>query len=329
MVSDLKAMLEFNATVPVELATATFHDLDKKIAESGMFYSTSDVQVISETEGKIMTLGCDVGDHVAAGQVLVTVEKEVLESRFQLAKENLGKAEKDLDRFQNLAQGDAVTAQQLETARLTHQNALTEYTSVKRQLNNTTIQAPISGIISERLVEKGTYLSSGERLFTISDQNRMIFRVKVSGADLRHITKGAQTSLTADVLPGQTFEGRVKNIGVTADLAGRYPVEIEVPNSGENLRSGMTGRTTLSWTAAQQRLVIPRKCIEGSLEQAVVFVLNGNVVARRIVVAELLDNDQVAILSGLQPGEEVVTSGQINLKDGSQVNVINHQKTLE
>ena len=149
MQEELTAMQNFNEIVPVETATARITDFSPEFRESGLYLSNSDVQVISETQGKIVTLHFQVGDMVSAGQVLATVENEVLKSQYELAKENCAKAEKDLERFKTLEGGEAVTQQQLETAKLTWQQAQTNLTEIQKQLENTTLTAPVSGTISE------------------------------------------------------------------------------------------------------------------------------------------------------------------------------------
>ncbi len=325
MQEELTAMQNFNEIVPVETATARITDFSPEFRESGLYQPNSNVQVISETQGKIVTLHFQVGDKVSAGQVLATVENEVIKSQYGLAKENRTKAEKDLERYKTLEGGEAVTQQQLEAAKLTWQQAQTNLTEIQKQLENATLTAPVSGTISERLVEQGTWLSPGIQVCTISDQSRMNFQVKLAGENLQKLSAGQPVNLQADELPGQIFNGKVKNIGVAADLSGRYLVEIDVPNPTYLLRSGMIGEAVFYLPAEKNKLVIPRKCIDGSLQQAHIFVVTNNKVSRRPVTAELLSDQLVSIISGLKPGEEVVTTGQINLTDGTSVRVLNNQ----
>lgn len=322
MQEELVAMLEYQEIVPVEITTARLTDFSRELTENGVFLSNSDVQVITETQGKVASLDFQVGDQVYAGQALAAVEKEVTESRFQLARENLAKAEKDLERFKNLEGGEAVTRQQLEAAELARQEALTNLTDVRRQLGNTTITAPISGTVSERLIEQGTYLTPGMQVCTISDQNRMKFKIMLAGPDLQGLLTGQPILVEADALPGQSFRAVVKNIGVVADLSGRYLLEAEVTNPDRMLCSGMTGRATLTYPAEKNKLIIPRKCIDGSVRQPYVYVLKGNTVVRRDVTVQLLNTNLVEVITGLQPGEKVITTGQINLEEGSIVRVI-------
>lgn len=321
--TELKAMLEYNEVVPVEVITVKYKNIEKEIVENGVFHSNSDVEILSETQGKVLTVAHQIGDRISKGQILATIEKEVLESQFLLAKENLSKAEKDLGRYKNLAGGEAITQQQFEDARLNYQNAQTEFITVKKHLDNTTLKAPVSGTVSERLVKKGTFLVPAMHTFTISDQSRMIFKMKVSEANIPDITEGQETTISADALPDKLFRGKVKNIGVITDLSGRYMVEVEISNANYLLRSGMTGNATLIFPSKKSRLVIPRKCIDGSLRDAHVYVLKDKTVSRQAIIVKPIDSEWINIVSGLQPGEKIVVSGLINLKDGSEVNVIN------
>lgn len=318
---ELAGMLDFEEIVPVEVAQVRLVNVSPEMRETGTFVSSSDVLVISETQGKVLQLVCKVGDRVNAGQILAVVEKEVLESQFKLAKENLAKAEKDLDRCRNLHGGEAITGQQLEAAGLARLSALTELTTIGKQLQNTVVKAPISGVISNRLTDNGTYLTPGMHVFTISNQNHMNFRAKLAGSDLAELSPGLSVRLIADALPDQIFHGKVKTIGVVSDLSGRYEVEIEVSNREGFIRSGMTGVANFIFSEQKSRMVIPRASIVGSIFDASVFVVEGDTVLERKINVELLENNLVAVTSGLQPGENVVISGQINLAHGSPVDV--------
>ena len=323
---ELTTLQNYNEVVPVEIFTARLIDYTPELEESGLFLSSSEVQIVSETQGKIRSLNFQIGDMVKTGQALASVENHVVKSQFDLAKENMMKAEKDLERFQKLEGGEAATKQQLEAVRLSWQDAQTKLAEAQKQLENTTLRAPISGTISERLVEKGTWLTPGMHVCTITDQSRMNFQVKLTGDELRGVSVGQPVSLKTDAMPGYTFTGKVKNIGVAANLSGRYLVKVDVPNPGHLLRSGMIGIATLRLPVEKHKLIIPRKCIDGSLQQAQVFVVNNDQVTRRSVTVELLNTDMIAVISGLQPGEKVVTTGQINLADGTTVRVLNNEQ---
>lgn len=328
MQEELKAIQQADEPVPVQVATAAYKQIDKEIEESGMFYASTDVDVMSETEGEVTAVKAGIGDRVAAGQVLATTEREVLESQLELAEEEFHQAQRELRRNENLAEGEAVSGQKFEDARLRFQQAKTQLTSVRKQFEDAVITSPIDGMMSARNIEKGTYLTPGMHAFTISNQRMMHFRMRVSGTDLPLLSVGDSGRVRADALSARRFRGTVTEIGVAADDAGRYLVEVAIPNPDHLIRSGMTGRGSMVIPRSQKQLIIPRKSIEGSIEEAQVFVVKGGKAVRRSIEAELLGHDQAIVLSGLQEGEDVVTTGLINLDDGSKVKIMNNNPSV-
>lgn len=321
--SELKAMQEYSSVIPVEIITPKTLQGRQTLEENGILRSGAEVSILSETSGKVISVAGNLGEHVSAGQILVVVEKEVLESQFKLAKANLENADKDLKRFNNLAGGEAITQQQLEASKLNYQNALTNFVSLKKQLENTVIQSPVNGIISKRSVEKGAFLTPSIQVFTIQEQNQMIFTVRVAESDLFKLNKGQKTEILVDAISQKIFNGSIKSIGVVPDLSGRYEIEISLANTENKLRAGMSGKAVFESEMKSSGLVIPRKCVVGSINDARVFILTGDSVRSEIIEALSIDETTVLVTDGLSINEKVVLSGQINLQNGSKVKVIN------
>jgi len=325
--SELKAMQEYSSVIPIEIITPKELQTRQTLEENGILRSGAEVSILSETSGKVISVAGNLGEHVSAGQTLVVVEKEVLESQFKLAKANLENADKDLKRFNNLAGGEAITQQQLEASKLNYQNVLTNFVSLKKQLENTVIQSPVNGIISKRSVEKGAFLTPSIQVFTIQEQNQMIFTVRVAESDLFRLDKGQKTEISVDALSCEIFTGNIKSIGVVPDLSGRYEIEVSLANSGNELRAGMSGKAVFESEMKSSGLVIPRKCVVGSIKDASVFLLTGDSVRSKNIKALPIDETTVLVTEGLSINEKVVLSGQINLQNGSKVKVINQLKT--
>ncbi|MBN1789620.1 MAG: efflux RND transporter periplasmic adaptor subunit [Bacteroidales bacterium] len=321
--NELKAMQEYSPVIPVEIITPKAMQAKQTLEENGILRSGAEVSILSETSGKVISVAGNVGEYIKAGQTLVVVEKEVLESQYKLAKTNLETAEKDLNRFNNLIGGEAITQQQLDAAKLNYQNALTNFTAVKKQLENTAIQSPVNGVISKRSIEKGTYLMPSVQVFSILSENQMIFVVKVAETNVFHLNKGQKAKITLDALPDRTFDGNIRSIGITADLSGRYEVEISMADQKSLLRTGMSGIAFFQNDIKTTGLVIPRKCIIGSIKDAAVFILSGDSVTSKAVEANAINETEVLITGGLSGNDSVVLSGQLNLQNGSKVKVIN------
>lgn len=321
--NELKAMQEYSSVIPVEIIAPKKLTASRTLEESGVLRAGARIEVLSETSGKVIKVSGNIGDRVQAGQTIVMVEKEVLESQFKMAKATLDNALNDLNRFNTLIGEEAITQQQLEAAKLNYQNALTNFTSIKKQLENTNIAAPVNGFIAERKVEKGAFITPAMPVFTILEQNKMLFVVKVAESELGLLDRNQVAKIKIDAFPAKEFTGTIRSIGITSDQSGRYEVEISVSGSEIFLRAGMSGKAFFENSLKDSGVIIPRKCILGSVKEATVFILQGDSVTARSVKALSINEMDVLITDGLSATEKVVLSGQINLQNGSKVKVIN------
>jgi len=131
---------------------------------------------------------------------------------------------------------------------------------------------------------------------------------------------GQSVKITTDVYPDQVFNGRISFISPQADETHNYRVEILADNKESSLlRSGTFVYADFSRKTTQKVLLIPREALTQSVKDASVYVVVNNVVHQKAVKTGVEMNGMIQVISGLQAGEVVVTSGQINLKDGTQV----------
>jgi RND family efflux transporter MFP subunit len=174
-------------------------------------------------------------------------------------------------------------------------------------------------------IEVGSYLNAGAgtRMYDIVNVDRLKLNVTVSESEVLLIRKGQPVKVMANAGGAQEYEGRVTAIAAQADATLKYEVEIEVKNTANNnLRAGMYG--TASFEIADQRdaMLLARQAIVGSIQDPSVWVVNGDKATLRKVKVGTVTQDQVEILDGVQPGEKVVQSGQINLREGIQVSAL-------
>jgi RND family efflux transporter MFP subunit len=222
-----------------------------------------------------------------------------------------------------LAGGEAVTQQQLEAAKLKYQNALTQFTLAKKQLENTSIRAPVNGVISQRMVEEGSFLLPSMPVFTVLEQNRMVFTVGVAEKDVLTLGAGQKVLVSMDAFPGKDIAGSIRGISTVPDLSGRYQVEVELTNPDGELMAGMNGKATFTNEISDAGLIIPRKCITGSVRDGKVFIVSGDTVVSKQVRALTLNETEVLVTEGIAETDRIVLSGQMNLQDGSKVRIIN------
>ena len=311
-------------SIPVFVADAVMKPLDCDFSYQGSFRPVHEVLVLSEGQGKVEKILFETGDHVQAGQLLAMLDDDLLSNQLILAEANLAKMERDLDKYEALLKNDAISSQQVEEARLGLVKAQTDVVTLKKQLEYASIKAPISGTVTSRSIEVGSVLMPGSPVANIVDISRLRFIAYMSEGEAVYIHRGDRTTITSTLFPGITYQGRVISVGVKADEAKRFPVEIDVENRRDHtLKAGMFGTAFFEGVNGHNALVIPRNALTGSIKEPKVFVVRGDTAYLKAISLGEVDDNLVEVILGLSPGEQVVVSGQINLEDGSAVTRVN------
>lgn len=310
-----------NTTVAVATAPVTKETFSSDFTVNGTFQPSKELTVVSEVNGRITTLNIDEGSYVQKGQVLLTVDNQLLQNQLKSLKLNLEKSKKDLARMQNLLGDGGVTETQVEDAKLGVEGLEIQIQSLEKQISDTYIKSPISGMVNEMMVENGSYISTGGRIANVVATNPIELEVYLTENQVVTVKNGQKVNLTVDVFGTKEFTGTVSFIDVKADAAKRFPVKISLANSN-NIKAGMNGRATFSAGKPVAAIAVPREAFSGSIQEGKLFVLNGDKAELRTVTPGMTYGNKVEILSGLNEGEIVITSGQINLQNGSEVKVI-------
>ena len=267
-------------------------------------------------------MDCEVGDYKKAGSVLVEVDSELKEAAYKTAQVTYERAKKDLERYDTLSSEHSVSETQIEQARWSCQSAEAQYITARRQLNDTKITTPISGIVTARYVNEGTMVMGAPQATQIAnvvDISKMKAKIFVAEKDVFHIHVGDPAEITTDVYPQTSFMGTVFTIGSKGDEGHTYPVEVLLNNPKQELRAGMFITITINAHSGGESIVIPRAALVGSIQDAKVFVVKNKIASLRSVVAKDEIGTNVEISSGLEVGETVVTDGLNNLSDNTPV----------
>ncbi|MGQ9806423.1 MAG: efflux RND transporter periplasmic adaptor subunit [Chlorobiales bacterium] len=320
--SDEKARLSqaVEKAVTVVVAQVTKGDLEQDLTLVGTITANNDVAIVSEIDGRVTGVAAEVGDYKQAGALLVQVDDELKLASFKSAEVAYEKAKKDYERYQSLIKDGAISDSQLEQARQAYQAAEAQFIVARRQYEDTKIKTPISGVVTERKVNVGSYLSKGALVGNVVDISRLKVKVNVAEQDVFKLKTGDEVEVRTDVYPGVVFKGKIQTIGAKGDEAHTYPVEITIPNSKENpLKAGMFGRISFTTIGKRETLLIPREALVGSVKNPKVFVAEAETARLRDIVVGREAGMMLEVLDGLKEGEFVVTNGQNNLKDGYRI----------
>jgi RND family efflux transporter MFP subunit len=306
--------------VGVRTAKAEMRDLSQETQFLGSFSPNRQVEIRPQAGGEVIQLPIENGQTVRAGQLLAKLDDEQLRYQLEALQVSLEGYHNDLRRYEALVKGDATPAVNLERTQLNIRSTEAQIKQLKKQIANTTITAPFAGIITSKSVEKGSVVSVGSPILTITDIASLKLVVNVPEKAINQFRVGGAIPLQTEVYPQAAFPGKITMVSAEGDAAHNYPVEITVQNSTEHpLKAGMYGTIANVSELKEQTLAIPRQAIVGSTKQPQVYLIEDGKAVLREVSIGATTNEYYEVTKGLKAGDQVVTSGQINLRNGTLV----------
>ena len=315
-----------SGAVSVRVANVEKKVVDLDFSVNGTFAPKQELNFLSENAGRVSAIYVDEGARVSKGQVIARVDAEIINTDRETAEATYQNALKDEARYQSSYTTGGVTQQQLDQAKLATKNAKLRLQASQRKVSDANIKSPINGIINKRYIEVGAFVNTqGTQMFEIVDVSKLKLKVNVNESQVANLKIGDQIDIKSTVFPNEKFSGKVTFIAAKADQTLNFPIEVEVTNNTKNsLRAGMYGTAVFAFPKQAPSILVPRTSFVGSVSSNQVFVLdksNNTSKVRNVVTGRIL-GDNVEILSGLKEGETVITSGQINLADGTPVSPV-------
>ena len=249
------------AAAEVDTTLAIPHSLvrptrSETIEATGTVGPRATAELAFRVPGTVMAVGYDEGDQIAAGELVAYLDPTDYALAFEQAKIGYQRAEAEARHARNLRAANA-NIDPNEYNAVISAEAMLKLTAIRaeKRLYDTRLVTPLGGTVTRRAAKPGEIVNAGVPVFTIVDIDVVHVTVMVPEADVGSITKGSAATVTAPALPGASFEGRVRMVGVRADsVSGAFPVEIAVPNPGHRIRVGMTARAVIGRTAKAQTL---------------------------------------------------------------------------
>lgn len=310
------------APIPVKVAIALDQLAEVDLVKTGSVAPFKEAKVLSTTGGTIQRLNFNLGDHVSQGQVLAIMDTRLTQLDLQKAESNAERYRQDLKTYTELLQNQAATQDKVNELRQNYLDATNQVSQYKKQIADAAVKAPTSGIISEKPIEEGVFANAGVQIATIVNLSHAKVRLRLTEGEVYQVKQGQQVKITTDVYPNKIFNGNISFISPQADETHNYSVEILLDNKESTmLRSGTFVYADFSRKTQQHILLIPRDALTQSIKDAIVYVVHNNVVKQQAVKIGTEMHGMIQVLSGLRAGEVIVTSGQINLQNGSKVNI--------
>ena len=309
--------------IPVKVATAQRQQLELTIIKTGNLTPFKEAKVLIPAGGLLQQVRFELGDQVKAGQVLGVVDSRKQQLELQKSESKAAKLKNDLDTYTELYAGKAATKEKVTEIQQNYEEALNESKQLRKQIADASIIAPTGGNVADKLLEEGVFVNAGSELATIVNLSKAKVRVSLTEAEVYQVEEGQPVKITTEVYPDKVFSGRLSFISPQADAVHNYTAEIMVDNAEKTvLRSGTFVYVDFSQKTRETVLLIPREALTESVQNASVYVVNAKeqVVLTPVKTGREIKGE-VEILKGLNPGDQVVTSGQINLKNGTLVRI--------
>ena len=309
----------------------------------GTFVAVNGTDVTTEAGGVVRSIEFDAGQPVAAGAVLVRLNTANEEATLKALQASAQLARVQADRWQQLGRDQLVSkddAQQKVTAAATAQAQVEAQRALVAQK---TIRAPFSGVLGIRKVNLGQYVAPGAAVVSLQQLDPIYLDFSLPEQEIGKMVVGTRIRASVDALPGQVFEGEVTAIEPQVDASTRnFKVQATLPNPDRAVRPGGFAKVGFDLGGARDVVVIPQTAVSFNPYGNAVFVvskvkrkpgekdmqgkpLTGDkfVVTQRFVKTGATRGDLIAVTDGLKPGEQVVTSGLLKLRNDAEVTINN------
>ena len=310
-----------------------------RIPAVGTFRAVQGIELAPQVGGLIRAFHFDSGQEVAKGALLVELDDSVEQADLKANLATLKNADMALDRQRQLITGGSTSRSTLDAAEAARDQASAAVERSRALIAQKALTAPFAGRIGLRRADIGQYVSPGTGIASLQQLDPIFVDFPVPEQAVTELATGQTVEVTVDAWPDETFKGKIVSLDARVSAETRnLVVRAEVRNDGKRLRPGMFANVAVLANKAQSLITLPRTAVAYSLYGDSVYVVKPapaqpgaaqaaddqqKVVERRVVKVGAARGARVSILSGVEPGESVVSEGQLKLMAGARVKVDN------
>lgn len=300
----------------------------------GTLRAVNGVQLAIETAGVVEKVAFNSGEEIQANQILIQLDSSVERAQLESLNATLQLAEVNYARSKSQAKVKNVSQSQLDTDAAALRSARAQVEEQKALLLRKELRAPFAGKLGISNISTGQYLKAGDEVVSIQQLDPIYVDFYLPQQALAQLALQQNITLTIDSVPGKLFSGKITAIDALVDTETRnIRVQATVANPDHRLLPGMFANVAIAAGKAQHYLTVPQTAVVYNSFGDIVYVVDKvpakdgeaeKLTARQVFVTLGPGRgDQVAILKGLKEGAEIITSGQLKLKNGAEV-VINN-----
>ncbi|HWU62612.1 MAG TPA: efflux RND transporter periplasmic adaptor subunit [Ensifer sp.] len=328
-----------NPAQTVSTVVAESRDWQDKIEAVGTLKAINGADLALQVSGIVQDMTFQSGEKVNKGQVLLKLaaDDDIAKlASLQATADNLAIT---LKRDQEQLKIKAVSEATVDSDVASLKNAQALVDQQKALVEQKTLRAPFSGRLGIRSVDFGQFLTAGTTIVTLQDLDSLYVDMYLPQKNISQLQVGQQISMDVDAYPGKSFAGTISAINSKVDSSTRnVQVRATMENRDGLLLPGMFGKVEIAVGTSRSLVTLPQTAVVYNPYGSLVFIIDKSQnadgkehpVRQSFIKTGAVRGDNVSIVDGVKPGEEVVTAGQIKLRNGSRVVIDNsHVPTAE
>ncbi len=307
---------------PVAVSKASKGSIASAYVTTATLEPQKTAPVLARVTGVVEKIAREEGDMVKAGAPLLRIESTQYRLRVEQLAARTAQLRDSYKRLSKMVSQNLVGAEEFEQTKHDLEAAKAEEKLARLELSFTTVRAPFTGRVTQRMVEVGHTVNDTTSLFELADLKPLLARVFVPSKAFKRLARNQPVELTLDS-NAVKLTGYIKLVSPVIDpTSGTIKVTLEIPDYPEGTRPGDFAHVRITTEQHDDALLIPRIAIVQDRQQQVVYVVVDGRAQRRVVEIGFEQEDKAEILNGLAVDEAVVIKGQNSLKDGAAVKVL-------
>lgn len=315
--------------VPVETGRPIRADIHAVYTGTAPIEAFAEADVIAKVEGEVREVLVEEGDEVSKGQTMARLDGDRLRLELNESRARLRKLERDFQRNRELQEKALISEGDFEKIQYELEALRAANDLASLELDYTLIRAPLDGVVSQRFIKRGNTARVGDRLFRVTSLDPLVAYLFVPEREYQRLSPGQSVVIEIDALPDEQVTASVTRVSPVVDPdTGTFKITVEIDDEARRIKPGMFARMSIVYDRHELSLQVPRAALVGDDNDAAVFVVEDGVAVRKPVRTGFSQNGMIEVTAGLSDGEQIITVGQIGLKDGSKVTVINDEPAM-
>ena len=328
------ALLSFGKSFsppPETIASAVAHEEQwhNSLFAVGSIVAEQGVVIAPEIAGKVSEIAFESGANVTQGDLLVKLDSAMEDAQLRAAEAQADWAKVSAERLRKLRADGTASQSELDQAEAATKQASANADTIRATIDKKTIRAPFTGQLGIRMINLGEQITAGKSIVSLQSLTPVFADFSLPQQELEKISAGLTVRVTSDTFPGKTFTGEVAAINPDLDAASRsVRLRAKFLNAEKLLRPGMFVRAEVALPGDEAVLVVPSTALLSAPYGDSVFVIEtkvadgktNSIVQQKFIKTGRAKGDFVSVISGLNPGDKVVSSGGFKLRNHMVVN---------